>query len=55
VSCEIEIVFALGDTLGFPAVRFPAVDLLGTIFFGVEGEVAEAVDRIDASEGEFCA
>jgi hypothetical protein len=41
------IVFALGDSPGFPAV-----DFLGTIFLRVEGE-AEAVDRRDAFEGDF--
>jgi hypothetical protein len=50
VSRETEIVRALGDSPGFPAV-----DFLGTIFLRVEGEVvAEAVDRIDALEGDFC-
>lgn len=48
MSREIEIIFALGDSPGFPAV-----DFLGTIFLRVEGEVA--VDRIDALEGDFCA
>lgn len=50
VSRETEIVFALGNSPGFPAM-----DFLGTIFLRVEGEVAEAVDRIDALEGDFCA
>jgi len=50
VSRETEIVFALGNSPGFPAV-----DFLGTIFLRVEGEVAEAVDRIDVFEGDFCA
>jgi hypothetical protein len=50
VSRETETVFALGDSPGFPAV-----DFLGTIFLRVEGEVAEAVDRIDALEGDLCA
>jgi hypothetical protein len=49
-SREIEVVFALGDSPGFPAA-----DFLGTIFLRVEGEVAEAVDRIDALEGDLCA
>lgn len=49
MSREIEITFALGDSPGFPTV-----DFLGTIFLRVEGEVAEAVDRIDALEGDFC-
>jgi hypothetical protein len=48
-SRETDIVFALGDSPGFPAV-----DFLGTIFLRVEGE-AEAVDRRDAFEGDFCA
>lgn len=50
VSRETDIVFALGDSPGFPAV-----DFLGTIFFRVEGDAAEAVDRRDAFEGDFCA
>jgi hypothetical protein len=49
VSCETEIVFALGDSPGFPAL-----DFLGTIFLRVEGELVEAVDRIDALEGDLC-
>ena len=49
VSRETEIVFALGESPGFPAV-----DFLGTIFLRVEGEVVEAVDRIDALDGDFC-
>jgi hypothetical protein len=50
VSRETDSVFALGDSPGFPAV-----DFLGTIFLRVEGDAAEAVDRRDAFEGDFCA
>jgi hypothetical protein len=49
VSREIDIDFVLGNSPGFPAA------FLGTIFFRVDGEAAEAVDRIDAFEGDFCA
>ena len=50
MSRETDNVFALGDSPGFPEV-----DFLGTIFLRVEGEAPEAVDRIEALEGDFCA
>jgi len=46
---DIVIVFALGDSPGFPAVGF-----LGTIFLRVEGEV-EVVDRRETFEVDLCA
>jgi hypothetical protein len=50
VSRETDNVFALGESPGFPAL-----DFLGTIFLRVDGEVADAVDRRDAFEDDFCA
>lgn len=49
VSRGTDIVFALGDSPGFPTA-----DFLGTIFLRVEGEV-EVVDRRDAFEVDLCA
>jgi len=46
---DIVIVFALGDSPGFPAVGF-----LGTIFLRVDGEV-EVVDRRETFEVDLCA
>ena len=49
VSRGTDIIFALGDSPGFPTV-----DFLGTIFLSVEGEV-EVVDRRDTFEVDLCA
>jgi hypothetical protein len=49
ISRGIGIVFALGDSPGFPAVGF-----LGTIFLRVDVEV-ELVDRRDAFDVDLCA
>jgi len=49
VSREIVNAFVFGDSPGFPEE-----DFRGTIFLRVEGE-AEAVDRREVFEGDFCA